>query len=157
MHDTDGLEDEYGPIPEREVVLAEELKLLVEPILAQQEAAYKSRAEGQNHCPGGPLSLLAMHSGVPERSIFRILKGESVTVDLDLADRILMALDLNLTLDLPAGAIVPQREATNAVLEQTELLKAIARRRGDYVPPAGSKAMRTWAGPYRRKLEREAA
>jgi hypothetical protein len=156
MHDTDGLEGEYGPIPAREVVLADDLIPIVRRELDERTRLWNEQAaRGPQLAQLSPLTILAADSGVPERSIWRILNGDTACVDLALADRILMSLDLNISLTLPPEAFVPMSEARLATQEQTELMKTIARRRGEYVPPAGSKAMRTWSGPMRRKLSRE--
>ena len=159
MRDCDGLEDEYGPVPPKEAVLAEDFIPVVRRELDRRTRLWREQegAVGPQLAELSPLTLLAHESGVSERSIWRILNGDSAVVDLILADSILLALDLNLTLDLPESAIVSAREAQEAVWLQTELMKSVARQRGEYVPPAGSKAMRTWSGPQRRKHYREAA
>jgi hypothetical protein len=146
-------------VPEPEVVLAEELIPVVRRELERRTKLWNEQVGqvGGELAQLSPLTLLAAHSGISERSIWRILNGDSAVVDLILADSLVQALDLTWGIEVPESAIVSQREARNAVQLQTELLKSVARQRGEYVPPAGSKAMRTWAGPQRRKHYREAA
>lgn len=157
-NELDGLEDEYGPVPPREVVLTEDLLVVIGPIIGRAFELWEgSKSNTRNESREmGPLGTISAASGIPERTLFRILKGESVTTDLTVADRILMALGLNLSQCLPEGAIVSEQEARDAALVQTGILRHVAKSRGEYVPARGSKEMRTWAGPYRRKLAAEA-
>jgi hypothetical protein len=160
----DGLEDEYGPIPEREVILAEDLAAVIGPEIERRRRRFEaeerlttrprtSKGEG----PIGPLQQLEHETGLAERAIFRILKGEACWVDLTIADDICLALGLNITEALPSEAFRPASEVHDAVKMQTEMLFQNAQRRGLVVPPVGTSARRSFPGKYRRQLFREAA
>jgi hypothetical protein len=159
--DTDGLEDELGPIPEKECVLVEHLAPVIQRELARRtrEWANQNGSQEARATVGqlSPQTLLCLESGVKERRLFSILRRGQVYVDLTIADNLLMALDMNLSIHLPTEAIVSKKEGRRRTEADTLRLLEIAQKRGDQVPPPGSKERRCWPEQYRRRLVAEAA
>lgn len=159
--DTDGLEDEFGPVPEKECVLVEHLAPVIRRELARRTKAWANQNGSQEAVATvgqlSPQTLLCIESGVKERRLFSILRAGQVYVDLTIADNLLMALDMNLSIHLPPEAIVSKREGRRMTTEDTARLKQIAEERGDPIPPSGTVEMRVWPEKYRRQLHKEAA
>ena len=94
-----------GPEPEREVVIAEDLAAVIRPEIERRRRVYEKHAKttsyGAGHAnPVGPMAQIEAESGLTERAVFRILSGETMSVDLGVADRLCLALDMNITLVL---------------------------------------------------------
>src|SRR5690348_16647648 len=126
----------------REVVLVEDLAPLVQRVLDKRQRVYdeeNSTMEGRQLI--WPVAELAQESGVPERRIYAILKGETAAVDLDVADRLLLACGMFVELELP-DAIHPADEVREATMEQASMMPDYARRRGLTIPAQGTSARR---------------
>lgn len=141
--------------PPREVVITEDIAAVLLPVLSKQQREWEQVALGTNNPPIAPLARIAAESGVMERRIYGILNGETLFTDLDITDRLLMAAGITMAMEMPESAFITTQDANELTIEHSALMKNIARARGDYVPPSGSKAMRHWPGPYRRRLFQE--
>lgn len=152
-------EDKMAAVEYREVVLTEDLAPLLQRVLDKRQRVYD---EENSSCEGrqliGPVAALSEESKVPERRIYSILKGETAAVDLDVADRLLLACGMFVELELPE-AIHPADVVREATMEQAAMIPAWAKARGIPIPPHGTSARRSFGGVARRiaKKERTAA
>lgn len=141
-----------------EVFLAEELAPVIRQLIDDFNSTLTLDAHGPKE--GGPIGALSIAEELhacPPRTVYRILTGESATVSLDVADRVFLALDSNISRIVHQGMVESYRrsELREAQKLQTELLCTIARCRGMHVPPPGEER-RAWPEAMRRKLAREA-
>jgi len=104
----------------------------------------------------GAMEVISARSGVPCRRIYGYLHGENTFVDLDIADRLLMAVDLYVELVFPESAFYTASVVRKAALEQTEMMDAWCRHRGWVMPAMGSQERRTIPGKIRRTAWKEA-
>ena len=153
----DGLEDEYGPVPLKEAVLAEEFVPVVKAELERRTRIWGglgASLPGLEPLDGqlSPLTLLCLNTGIAERSISRVLTMESAVIDFTWADTVMMALGMSLS-QYPE-MIVDEKEARYACIEQGKLMQEITRARGEFVP-LDKEEKRKWGGTQRRKLTQE--
>lgn len=139
----------------KEVVLTEDLAPLLERVLSKRLQVWE--ANGGTALGGvGPITQLAEESGILERRIFGILHGEQVAIDLDIADRLLLACGMFVELELP-DSIYRADEIRKATAEQTEMIWSFARQRGIAIPARGTSQRRQFGAQMRRLAHREKA
>ena len=138
---------------EREVVIGDDFAAFLQPLIDQMQKTL-TNPEDERTTGLGALEIISGRSGVPQRTIYRILKGESESVDLDIADRILLALGRYVEIEL-ADSIITQYEATVATRIQLEMMEHWCRDRGLLMPPVGSKERRVFPGKVRRMARAE--
>ena len=143
------------------MVLAEDLAAVIRPIIDEQTKAWERVKHGKGFAmvkdanAPAPLSMLEMRSGVPARTIYRILSGESEIVDLDIADRICLGLYLNISIALEEEMFYPAGDLFRAMRVQSELMWQIAKVRGYAIPETGSEERRRLPGQLRRRWAKE--
>ena len=78
-----------------EVVLVRDLAPLVRAEVEKRKRVWENEWRGSacDHNPIGPVERIEFESGVPMRAIYRVTSEESIHVDVDVADRLLMAVD----------------------------------------------------------------
>lgn len=151
---------------DREVVLVADLAPIITEWLAEQQRIHEREwgtklavdkgaawqgSETNNFVRGcGPISRLCFESGLPERRIWGITRGEQASVSLDVADRVMMAMDKHVS-DLP---VHDYYEVKEAVTMQTELIRQVVRCSGGYI--ALGKQSRTEFPRLRRLLTQAA-
>lgn len=139
----------------KEVVLVEDLAPLIQRVIDKRQRVYdeeNSSMDGRQLI--GPVAALALESNVAERRIYAILKGEAAAVDLDIADRLLLACGLFVELELE-HAIFPAEEVRQATAVQTSMLPAWAKARGIAVPAIGSPRRRDFGQQIRKRAAAE--
>lgn len=138
-----------------EVLLQEDFGPFLEAVLARLDRQLCAMSGGQNQ-PMGALEALSFRSGVPVRRIYGYVHGENTFIDLDIADKLLLGVDLYVELEFPESAFYRASEVRQAALEQTEMMDAWCRHRGWVMPAMGTKARRTMPGKIRRQAWKEA-
>lgn len=150
-------------LSDREVVLTEDIGPVIQAWAERQSrtfAAEWGKPLTWNHAKGGyidayvspfpPLARLAQEAEIDARDIYSIIKQERVCIDFFKADRILHAIDES----VHHFQTYPATEVHSATMEQTAIIRNLARARGDYIPPG--KAAKT-AFPRLRKQYLKAA
>ena len=135
------LQEDFAP------VLARELRKL-DRQLAMDETNLNKRA--------GAMEVLSARSGVPCRRIYGYLHGENTFVDLDIADRLLLAFDKYVEFEFEESDFYPESVVRQAALEQTQMMDAWCRHRGWVMPATQTKERRTIPGKIRRTAWAEA-
>ena len=109
--------DEYGEVPEREAVMASQLRPLLRRWIEQREQAeaflYGEPKQGVGR------NELADASGIGARRLYGIINGEQTYVDLDAADRLLMAMGLHIS-HVEVVTLREAREASNIFGQQVK-------------------------------------
>ena len=142
--------DDYGPIPPEEAVLTEDMLPLLRDYAAKAKRAWDhdhpcdSRGSNKQFAPWGMLSLM---SGVPERRIYGAVNGETALMDLDIADRLCIAIDRHIS-EVP---VYEKKYLLSLAREQGELVRLVARTHG-VVIPIGKDAQRLDIPRWRRRL-----
>jgi len=140
-----------------EVVLGEDLAPIIQRMIDEDRKLVDTDAYYGDGQPIGLTSRMELNHGINPRVLYRVLGGESATVTLALADRILSAMDLCIsdeTLDLP---IYRRSETMWAVKMQTEMMMQRARSMGEYIPPVGHPHRRFWPEVARRRYNQSVA
>ena len=135
------LQEDFAP------VLARELRKL-DRQLAMDETNPNKRA--------GAMEVIAARSGVPVRRLYGYLHGENTFVDLDIADRLLLAVDKYVELEFAESDFYTQSVVRAATLMQTEMMDTWCRHRGWVMPAKGTQERRTIPGRIRRAAWAEA-
>lgn len=141
-----------------EVVLSEDLVPLIKPEMDRMQRRFEqenSSARNGSQSVMGPLAYISEQAGLDPRAVYRILTGESSFVDLDVADRLCLAVGKFVELELDDDCFYLKRDALKAAVEQTTFLRYIARSKGVFVPTE-KKARRAWPAQYRRRILKEA-
>lgn len=124
---------------ESEVVLVEEIRpILLDEIERRTDkwrrewgmdpntSVWASYSAGDACPPCGPVEKICFEAGIEMRALYRIQSGESTYVDMDVADRVLNAVDRGLW----EVTIYKKSEVLPAAKEQAKMLTAEMRRRG---------------------------
>lgn len=139
------------PVASREVVLTADLAPVLTRLLKAQQAQMNGiqGPDMVNINQGSAMEMVCERSGVPERTMFRILKRESSFVTLDIADKLLHEADGHISM----VDVYLEGEARSASVEQAKLIRNLAQCHGYYVAP-GSAGARNDIPRLRRKLQR---
>lgn len=145
-------------LSDREVLLTEDIgpviKAWVDRNTRQYRGEWASAGYGRDvDCfvhPFTPLARLACESKTDARDIYAIINQERNSVDFYKADRILHAIDES----VHHFDAYPANEVNAATMEQTEILRNVARARGDYIPP--DKRAKTVFPKLRKRYQRAA-
>lgn len=103
-------------------------------VTRRNEFGDKPLQDGIRAC--SPLERLAFEAGLPDRTVRRILTGESAYVCLDFADKLLMAVDRGLW----EVTIYKKQEVNEATVEQSALIRLLSKSWGEFIPPHRKRA-----------------
>lgn len=122
-----------------EVVLTEDLLPLILPVIRKREVLWYQNASAHTHqgsngmVPMGVRTQIAFETKMDERQLYRILSGETASVDLIDADALLQACNLHINF----VDVYTRSEVKRATQERAEILRWICKANGIYCPPKG--------------------
>lgn len=134
----------------QEAVLAEDLAPILKEEIERLGAVLSADSYGAAKEYTGALEVIAERSGILGRRIYGVVRGEVDAVELDTADRLLLAVGRHIS----EVQIVLRKDVKAVQGERTDLIRTVARCRGMHVPAKG--AHRDWTMKARRELLKEA-